>query len=102
MLHLSWILTYACYLLLDELQLHVLDLDPDQQEVDLPNNDVLEVVSNNETCQEKLLELALFWIHWESKLKLILLGFIVFKLNVQTVFDADLHLNRVVDIWVGG
>lgn len=63
MLHLSWILTYACYLLLDELQLHVLDLDPDQQEVDLPNNDVLEVVSNNETRQEKLLELALFWIH---------------------------------------
>ena len=46
---LSWTLTNACHLLLDELQLHVLDLDPDQQEVDLPNNHVLEVVSCKET-----------------------------------------------------
>ena len=37
----SKILTYACHLLLNELQLHVLDLDPDQQEVNLPNNHVL-------------------------------------------------------------
>lgn len=41
-----WILTYARYLFLDELQFHVLDLDPDQQEVDLPNNYILEVVPN--------------------------------------------------------
>lgn len=33
---------------------------------------------------------------------MILLGFIVFKLNVQTVFYADLHLDGVVDVWVGG
>lgn len=50
-------LTYAGNLLLDELQLHVLDLDPDQQEVDLPNNHVLEVVSTEETHQGKLFRL---------------------------------------------
>lgn len=90
----------------------MLDLDPDQQEVDLPNNHVLKVVSNKETHQEKLLKLTegLIWIcggsnkDFNGKLKaiLILLGFIVFKLNVQTVFYADLHLDRVVDVWVGG
>lgn len=31
-----------------------------------------------------------------------LLGFIVFKLDVKTVFYANLHLDRVVDVWVGG
>lgn len=41
---LPWILTYACYLLLNELQFHVLDLDSDQQEINLPNNHILEVV----------------------------------------------------------
>lgn len=41
-----WILTYASYLFLDELQFHVLDLDPDQQEIDLPNNYIFEVVPN--------------------------------------------------------
>lgn len=41
---LLWILTYACDLLLNELQLHVLDLDSDQQEINLPNNHILEVV----------------------------------------------------------
>lgn len=52
------ILTYACYLLLDELQLHVLDFDPDQQEVDLSNNHILKVVSNKETHHEKLHKLT--------------------------------------------
>lgn len=33
---------------------------------------------------------------------LFLLGFIVFKLDVQTVFYADLHLDGVVDVWVSG
>lgn len=40
------ILTYASYFFLDELQFHMLDLDPDQQEVDLPNNYIFEVVPN--------------------------------------------------------
>lgn len=109
---LPWTLTYACYLFLDELQFHVLDFDPDQQEVDLPNNHVFKVVSNKNAHQEKPLKPVFFGfgVYWGSnedfnrqgKAILILLGFIVFKLNMQTVFYSDLHLDRVVDIWVGG
>lgn len=28
------------------------------------------------------------------------LGFVVFELNMQTVFDADLHLDGIVHFWV--
>lgn len=34
--------------------------------------------------------------------RLLLLGLVVFKLDVQTVLDPDLHLDRVVDVRVGG
>ena len=27
------------------------------------------------------------------------LGFVIFEFNVQTVFDSDLHLDGVVDVW---
>lgn len=43
--------TDARYLLLDELQLHVLDLDPDQEEVNLPNYHVLQVVSGSRNTE---------------------------------------------------
>lgn len=74
----------------------MLDLDPDQQEVDLPNNHVLEVVSNKETHQGKQLKVAAEKnkdLNRKDIPKLILLGFIVFKLDVQTVFYANLHLD---------
>lgn len=56
----------------DDCNLHVLDFNPHQEEVDLPNDDVLEVV----------------------------LGLIVLKLDVQAVLNAHLHLDRVVDIGI--
>lgn len=34
--------------------------------------------------------------------RLLLLGLVVFKLDVQTVLDPDLHLDRVVNVWVSG
>ena len=74
----------------------MLDLDPDQQEVDLPNNHVLEVVSNKETHQDKQLKVAAEKnkdLNRKDIPKVILLGFIVFKLDVQTVFYANLHLD---------
>ena len=54
----------------DDGELHVLDLDADEEKVDLADNHVLEVV----------------------------LGLVVLKLNVQTVFDAHLHLDGVVRV----
>lgn len=90
----------------------MLDLDPDQQEVDLPNNHIFKVVSDKNTHQDKLLERVFFGFgifrgetvdfRMQSRAVLILLGFIVFKLNVQTVFYSNFHLDGVVNIWVGG
>lgn len=44
-----WWLTDACYLLFDELQLHVLDFNPHQQEVDFSNNHIFQVISTKQT-----------------------------------------------------
>ncbi len=52
----------------DDGQLHMLDLQAHEQKVDAPDNDVLEVV----------------------------LALRVLKLNVQTVLDADVHLDGAV------
>ena len=46
----------------------MLDLQPYKQEIDAPNYNILEVV----------------------------LGFGIFKLDVQTVFNPDIHLDRAV------
>lgn len=54
------ICTYACYLFLDELQLHVLDLDSDQQEVDLPHDHVFKVVPQINKHRRKLLSSLFF------------------------------------------
>ena len=63
-----------CRLSLDDRDLHVLDLDPHQQEVDLANDHVLQVV----------------------------LRLVVFELNVQAFLDPHFHLDWVVHLRVGG
>ena len=54
----------------DDRELHVLDLDADEQEVDLADDDVVQVV----------------------------LRLVVLELDVEALLDAHLHLDRVVDL----
>jgi len=52
----------------DDTELHMFDLEPDEQEIDAPDNNVLEMV----------------------------LALAVFELDVQTVFDTNIHLDHAV------
>lgn len=96
-------LTYTSHLLLNELQLHVLDLDPHKQEVNLAHNDVLEVVpgrrDRGNLQQDAARHVAL---HIVMRHDGPLLGLVVLKLDVQAVLNSHLHLDRVVHVWVGG
>ena len=62
--------TRAQGLALDDHNLHVLDLETDEQDVNLAHHDVLEIV----------------------------LRALVLELDVQRVLDADLHLDRIVQL----
>ena len=69
-------------------QLHVLDLYADEQEVDLADDDVLQVISalpKVSTAKRRRCRYAL--------------GFVVLELNVQAVFDPNLHFNGIIAIW---
>lgn len=40
--------TSACCLPFDDINLHVLDLNPDEQEIDFPHNDIFQMVPDEE------------------------------------------------------
>ena len=64
----------SCRLSLYDRNLHVLDLDPDQEEIDLADNHVLQVI----------------------------FGLVVFELDVEALLYPHLHLDWIVHLWVGG
>lgn len=83
--------TGAHRLTLDDGEFHVFDLDSDQQKVYLADNHVLEVISTTRREHRWL------FFHIESMQKR---GprLVVFEFNVETLFNAHLHSNGIVDL----
>ncbi len=77
----------------DDGYLHMLNLDPNEKEVDLPHNHILQVVSGTHTriCLSNYLVESAMYLS-DS------LGFVVFELDVKTVLDADLHFDAAVGL----
>ena len=77
-------------LALEDGDFHVLDFDADQQKVDFANNHILQMVSDGDKNTNNVMELVG------------LPGLVVFKLNVQTILDAHLHLYAGVIVGICG
>lgn len=72
----------------------MLDLDPDQQEVDLSDDHVFEVVPDgNKPIRSRDSVLVSEAVGVLMTMMPLLLGLVVFKLNVQAVLDPHLHLD---------
>ena len=72
----------------DDRELHVLDLYADEQEVDLADDDILQMIpalSKVSTLKRRRCRYAL--------------RFVVLELDVQAVFNPDLHFDGIVAIW---
>ena len=66
----------------------MLDLDSNEEEVDFANDNVLQMVS----AQNQRLETL-------SERNCSILRFIVLEFDVKAVFNADLHLDRIIAVW---
>lgn len=62
------------------------DLDPDQEEINLSDYDILQVVSKR----------MLASLIRDAEVSL---GLVVLELNVQTVFNTNFHLDRIIAVW---
>lgn len=94
----------------DDAQLHVLDLDPHEEEVDLADDDVLEVVPWRSGRQRGVSHqgeikrpararealAARREASWRTGTDSLCL--VVLELDVEAVLDANLHLDRVGDV----
>lgn len=66
----------------------MLDLDPDQEEIYLSNNDILQMISTSNGSNSLT-----------GNGSRNALGLVVLELDVQTIFNADFHLDRIVAVW---
>ena len=73
---------------------HVLDFYPHEEKVNLADNHVFQMISGRIVA---CFNHTLFAAHSVNSL-----GFIVFEFNVQALLNADLHLDRIVHLRVGG
>lgn len=80
----------------------MLDLDPNKEEVDLTDDDILEMVSAEDALKERKSASSRSPPRspalQKSSEQSDSLRLVVLELDVQTVLDSDLHFNRVIAV----
>lgn len=84
----------------DDGELHVFDLDSDQKEVNFAHDYVFEVVSEVTKAKDGGMVSDRRNNRGEGRENLgYILGFVVLEFDMETIFDTDFHLDRIVGVW---